>query len=393
MEVADGMNPYTVTPRRVSCGLKDWQTLLGEPAAYEPLRCARLLLASAMLRDAPEGMAQATDDFSRACALIRRVEWQQRMGFLSRLPRSSACERVLLAVFLLTELTAAAAQAETGARARAAMDFLLPEACDMLYRTANLLSLEYGISADEVLCGQAELMPGRPCIAAHRHPYDDVLPPLRAEERTARSFVSLSLLRAAARSVANLASEALGASCEHARGLYAELSLIASAHAAQYESLLGAADSPEEELVLHAYAGCYAYEMLTQQEEDAQLRAAYQEALYAQYAHLHRARQLLLRAHGMDARVPFAQEELPAPLLLQSSKGYIRKVLRNVGVTLRRGQRLPVGTLPESADFFRYQQRMNADVLHVPSHAVVTAHIQKNGQDFRAELALSLIHI
>jgi len=58
-----------------------------------------------------------------------------------------------------------------------------------------------------------------------------------------------------------------------------------------------------------------------------------------------------------------------------------------VGVTLRRGQRLPVGVLPNGADFFRYQKRMNPDVMRVPSHAVVAEHIRRTGQDFRVELA------
>lgn len=77
----------------------------------------------------------------------------------------------------------------------------------------------------------------------------------------------------------------------------------------------------------------------------------------------------------------------PPPLILQPNKGYIRGALRMVGVTLRRGQRLPVGVLPNGADFFRYQKRMNPDVMRVPSHAVVAEHIRRTGQDFRVELA------
>ena len=153
------MNPYTVVPPRISQGLKDWQSLLPEPlSGDQPLRTARLMLAAAVLSDMPEASLDASADFLRETALIRRVEWQQRLQFLSLLPRERPCERVLLALFMLTELTAAAAQRETHPRARAAMDFLLPEACDMLYRTANLLSLEYGVSADEKLGGMAELL-------------------------------------------------------------------------------------------------------------------------------------------------------------------------------------------------------------------------------------------
>ena len=168
------MNPYTVVPPRISQGLKDWQSLLPEPlSGDQPLRTARLMLAAAVLSDMPEALLDVRADFLRETALIRRVEWQQRLQFLSLLPRERPCERVLLALFMLTELTAAAAQRETHPRARAAMDFLLPEACDMLYRTANLLSLEYGVSADEKLGGMAKAI-------------ETGLPKMRIEEAAAR---------------------------------------------------------------------------------------------------------------------------------------------------------------------------------------------------------------
>ena len=105
------MNPYTVVPPRISQGLKDWQSLLPEPlSGDQPLRTARLMLAAAVLSDMPEASLDASADFLRETALIRRVEWQQRLQFLSLLPRERPCERVLLALFMLTELTAAAAQ-------------------------------------------------------------------------------------------------------------------------------------------------------------------------------------------------------------------------------------------------------------------------------------------
>lgn len=318
------MNPYTVVPPRISQGLKDWQSLLPEPlSGDQPLRTARLMLAAAVLSDMPEASLDASADFLRETALIRRVEWQQRLQFLSLLPRERPCERVLLALFMLTELTATAAQRETHPRARAAMDFLLPEACDMLYRTANLLSLEYGVSADEKLGGMAELMPGRPCIAAHRHPYDEVQPPIERAQASPQTLLSLFLLSCAARYAACLSAGALGESREHARALYAELSLILTEHATQYASLLGHAGDPCEALTLRAYALCYALDGLRAQEEDAALRAIYDQAFYAQCAHLHKARRLYLRAHeGQEP--PFIDQELPPPLILQPNKGYIR---------------------------------------------------------------------
>ena len=380
------MNPYDCPAQRVSRSLRSWQTLLPQPAglAGHPLSRARLQLAAAALEDAP---AQCDDtEWRRQAALIRRVERQLRLRMLSLTPHAPPCERLLFSLFMLTELTAAAAQREPLPAARAAMDFLLPECCDMLYRTANLLSLEYGVSAAELLQGQAELMPGRPCIAAHRHPYDDVQQPLAGAMDSARTWVSLFLLHAASRSVSRQAADSLHVSSPRARALYAEISLILSEHATQYGGLLGCGTPPALGLVLRAYAHCSLFHDLAGQEPVPEVGEAFCQGEAAACAHLQKARALFLRMTP-NGKTPFEAEPLPAPLALRPSKGYIRGALGCVGMTVRRGERLPVGALPEGADFFRYQHCMNTDPLQVPSHAVVAEHIRRMGQDFRSELA------
>ena len=77
----------------------------------------------------------------------------------------------------------------------------------------------------------------------------------------------------------------------------------------------------------------------------------------------------------------------PAPLALHSQKGYIRETLLNVGVTLRRGTAVPVGSLKKGADFFRYQKKFCPDPDLIPSHRVISKIIAKNGMDYRYELA------
>ena len=380
------MNPYEASVQPISRSLRSWQALLPPSLNLrgQPLARSRLLLAACALETAPPMLNDA--ESQRQAALIRRVERQLRLRFLSLMPHEGVCEHLLTALFMLSALTCAAARREQSAEVRGVLDFLLPENCDMLYRTANLLSLEYGVSAGEVLGNQTELMPGRPCIAAHRHPYDDVRPPLKGIESSASSFVSLYLLHAAARSVSRMAANALQAENPRARALYAELSLILSEHAAQYGGLLGCGRAPDLELLLRAYAHCSLFSDLASQEENADLLPIWREAYSACCAHLQKARELYRRRRPARP-VPFEGEALPPPLLLRADKGYIRGAMNSVGLTVRRGRRLPVGMLPADADFFRYQQQMNDDPLRVPSHAVVAAHILKTGRDFRLELA------
>lgn len=374
------MNPYNEPPRRVGSSLKSWRGLLPAPARrIDALGRARLTLAAALESEAQgalSALAGETDSETlRGASLIARVDLEQEISLAALFPRARACEALLTALFMYAELLSAAAQAEPDARARAAMDFLLPEACDMLYRVANLMSLVYGLSADVILCGQAEVLPGRPCVAAHRHPFDDVHAPL-ADLRP-QTLLSLTLLRAAARYTAHTATGAMASRSAKERALCAELTLLLSAHAVQWLSLLGEGGA----LPRHEYAECYLYYSLLAQETDARLHDLYSRSLEAELAHLQKAAALC------PGRAPFPHADFPAPLWLRASKGYIRDALRLVGATVRRGETLPVGALPGGADFFRYQAWMNFDEQAVPSHAVVLAHIQKTGADYRVQIA------
>ena len=77
---------------------------------------------------------------------------------------------------LAVDLTAIFAQREKDAYVRQAMDFALLEDFDHLYRYADLLEMDKGIIAEKLLGGYTELMPGRPTIAEHRFPADEVKP-------------------------------------------------------------------------------------------------------------------------------------------------------------------------------------------------------------------------
>jgi hypothetical protein len=46
---------------------------------------------------------------------------------------------------------------------------------------------------------------------------------------------------------------------------------------------------------------------------------------------------------------------------------------------------VPVGQLPDNADYFRYQSIVNADVNAVASHRVIDEYIHHYGTDYRFE--------
>jgi hypothetical protein len=54
--------------------------------------------------------------------------------------------------------------------------WILPllEDFDHLYRYANLLDLDEQIPAEQLVKKYVDIIPGRPTIAEHRHPFDSV---------------------------------------------------------------------------------------------------------------------------------------------------------------------------------------------------------------------------
>ena len=54
-------------------------------------------------------------------------------------------------------------------------------------------------------------------------------------------------------------------------------------------------------------------------------------------------------------------------------------------LTADREKFVDVGQLPESHEFFRYQELVNKNTRAVPSHAVIRDYISKNKKDYRSE--------
>ena len=57
---------------------------------------------------------------------------------------------------------------------KSALNFALLEDFDHLYRFSNLLLMDYGIKAENLVGKYTEITPGRPTISEHRHPYDSI---------------------------------------------------------------------------------------------------------------------------------------------------------------------------------------------------------------------------
>lgn len=75
---------------------------------------------------------------------------------------------------LAVELTANLARREKDPYVKMALDFALLEDFDHLYRFSNMLMHDMNIDASKLVGKRTEITPGRPTIAEHRFPEDDV---------------------------------------------------------------------------------------------------------------------------------------------------------------------------------------------------------------------------
>lgn len=74
------------------------------------------------------------------------------------------------------DLTAILARTEPDKYVKAALDLALLEDFDHLYRYANLIDLVQGKRAEEITGSFTEITVGRPTVAEHHHPKDEIDP-------------------------------------------------------------------------------------------------------------------------------------------------------------------------------------------------------------------------
>ena len=349
----------------------------------DPYAQARALLLGAMEsysaalshQAAPE---IALQDIRRDLALLRRADTRQAASLAALAEgKESPGGQALRYAMLSLETAAGLAQPMKAGGVRQALDFIIPEYLDELYRLANLVALTEGISAHQVLAGHVEIMPGRPLIACHRHPYDEVRVPLPPHQGlTAAAPLIMAAVEEAKKSFYLAAVRGADAP---SRDLYLELSLLSEQHQTHFASLLPGGPALER-VFWCQWAEGYLYASCAAEEENPALRQFYRRERDIEISHIRKLSDLL----GPESP---AIPDFPPPLHLGHSKGYVRDTLQQAGVTALRERYVPVGTLPPGADYFRYQKRVCPREEAVPSHRIVEMLMEKTGEDYRFEIA------
>lgn len=324
-------------------------------------------------------------------AIVRRQEQQQQKRISCLKPlNESILETTIGYEQLAVDLTAILARNDTDKANIEALNFALLEDFDHLYRFANMLKTDKNIDAADLVGRYTEIMPGRPTVAEHRFPADDVKPSMNAEKASLYSKLVASTITAAEQQTMNYYMNiAQWYKTDLGRKLYAEIAMIEEAHVTQYESLKDPNLSWLEQWVMHEYCECWLYYSAYEDESDGAIKKIWAEHFRMEVAHLKQAVYLLKKYENKTFESVCGDGEFPTLLKFGENKEYIRNVIKNT-VTLTSdntqsvGKYAPVPSLPKDHRFFKYQDTA-VNTERDPSHLVIKRAIEKLGQDYRYE--------
>jgi hypothetical protein len=238
----------------------------------------------------------------------------------------------------------------------------------------------------DMLVGKfTEIMPGRPTIAHHRYPMDNVKTPMNAKKSDLYTKLVAGIITAAEQQTMNYYMNiSQWYKTDLGRKLYAEIGLVEEEHVTQYESLKDPNCSWLEQWVLHEYTEAYLYFSAWQEETDKNIKQIWQHFYEMECAHLKIACDMLEKFDVKRIKDVIGTGEFPRLLKLGTNKEYVRDVLeRTILLTGDRQGYIDVMRLKDNADFFLFQNEIIEDEKYVPSHAVINKAIEKFGQDYR----------
>ena len=392
------MNPFEITPSSRIDMLVDWEKLWPKPYdkhCVDPYtRCRVILMNGTEFENVwfshQFSRTTCNNDLRRVLALIRRSEQQQQKALCHLKPADETMlEHTIGYEQLAVDLTAHLAKRVCDEGIRCALDFALLEDFDHLYRYSDLLDMTCKVKAEELVGRYTEIMPARPTIAHHRHPYDSVRFPVNNAKAPTFDMLASNVITAAEQQTMNYYMNVSAAyPDEYGRKLYQEIGMIEEQHVTHYGSLLNTNHTPLENLLIHQFTECWLYWSCCETETDSNIRMFWECMFQQELQHLHTAAKLLEDFEHKHWQQVIPDANFPAPLCLESNIPYVRDVLaKTVTVTAQQENYVDVSKLRSGNTFDEYQKRVNVPMENVMTHRVIEDYISRFGQDYRFETA------
>ncbi len=393
------MNPLKQKTKEIDLYFMNFDKLY--PKAYDKAKTSPYAKTRVILMNGTEyESVWFLHQFARHCdnkeicdvlSIVRKQEQQQQKRIACLKPiDESILETTIAYEQLAVDLTASLAIYENDRTNRQALNFALLEDFDHLYRFSNLLMMDKdmakNIDPKTLVGGYTEIMPGRPTIAEHRYPTDDLKNHMDAKKAELYSKLVASTITAAEQQTMNYYMNiAQWYKNDLGRKLYSEIAMIEEEHVSQYESLKDPNMTWLEMWVLHEYCECYLYYSAYKDEKDKYIKNIWQEHYEMECAHLKIACELLEKFEKKNYEKVIGDGEFPELLQIGSHKEYIREVLeKTITETAKDRSYIDISKLPDDDKFFSYQKILfDNDEEKVPSHLVIKNAIKELKQDYR----------
>ena len=392
-------DPFKQKVKPVSEAFESWKELFVKPYDkdhVDPYTRLRIILMNGTEFEANWFSHQFSrhcgdNDLRRELAVVRRVEQQQQKKLSSLKPvDESVLETTIGYEQLAVELTANLAKREKDPYVKMTLDFALLEDFDHLYRFSDMLMHDMNIDASGLVAKRTEITPGRPTIAEHRFPEDDVRRACDNKKADPLTRLHASIITAAEQQTMNFYMNVGNTyPTEEGKKLFLEIAMIEEQHVTQYGCLMDTGCTWLAGLLEHEYTECYLYYSCAMDETDPRIKRIWEALLEQELSHLHKAAELLEKYEKRDYTSVFPTTAFPEPLLFgKDNISYVRDVLKNtVHMTSKKEDYVEVSSLDKEDVFFSHNKKVNGRTADVPSHAVIESYIAAHGEDFRFETA------
>lgn len=389
-------NPFLEKPKKLEALVMDWKKLAPKPYnknEIDPFTRVRCILMNGTEYEAVWSKHHANrhccdNDVRRSIAMVRRMEQQQQKLIAALKPiDENILETTIGYEQLAVDLTAFLGNRATDKNVKNALDFALLEDFDHLYRYANLLETDMGEHAEKYVGSYTEIMPGRPTISHHRHPYDTIKKHICNKTADPISKCDVMIITAAEQQTMNYYMN-LGAFYKNQKGreLYTEIAMVEEDHVSQYGSLIDPSASLCEDLLMHEYVECYLYYSMLNDESDKNIKKIWEMLFEQELSHLHEAVKLLKKVDKKDWQEVIPNGEFPELITFRNNKEYVRRVLgKTVWLTGDREGYKDERKLDKSDNFFKYNNKVNSKPEQEAGHMVICDHIKRFGEDYRVQ--------
>lgn len=304
------------------------------------------------------------EETKKFLALTKRIEDMQQTTVNWMAPADqSVLETTLGYEQVAVDLTAWMAQNEPDDYVKETFDFGLLEDFDHLYRYSQWAYMEHGISPNEIVQAQTDVMLSRPTQFHHndntirlRKPYDKAT----ADPQTKVNI--LTLVSGEQQTHNYYAEHGMEYGNECLRETYAEIKDVEEEHVTMYESLIDPTESMYEKLLLHEFTEVCTYYNCMEDEVDEMLKPVWEQFVDYELGHLAAAAELFKKHEKRDPEEVIGSK-IVYPCRFKSQKEYVTNILENE-VDKRLGENkdyMFIEDLPEDWASYKVQKTVSKD--------------------------------